>query len=120
MEIPPVAAVVVDVGGGSTEWIATQAGEISQVVSLTLGSLRCALDLKADPPSAASLDRLRRRIQKALAGAVLVSDPAWRARALEHVVLIWARREPAAAALYVQNCPALSAAQQAAIRGKIK
>jgi hypothetical protein len=57
---------------------------------------------------------------QALAGAMLMSDPAWRARALEHVVLIWARREPAAAALYVQNCPALSAAQQAAIRAKIK
>ena len=70
VDLGPVAAVVVDVGGGSTEWIATQAGEISQVVSLTLGSLRCALDLKADPPSAASLDRLRRRIQKALAEAV--------------------------------------------------
>ena len=58
--------------------------------------------------------------EKALAGAALMADPAWRARALEHVVLIWARREPAAAARYVENCPALSAAQQAALRAKIK
>src|SRR3954452_3409799 len=52
VDLGPGAAVIVDVGGGSTEWIASQAGEISQVVSLTLGSLRCARDLKGDPPSA--------------------------------------------------------------------
>jgi exopolyphosphatase / guanosine-5'-triphosphate,3'-diphosphate pyrophosphatase len=70
VDLGPGAAVILDVGGGSTEWITAQAGEISQVVSLTLGSLRCARDLKGDPPSAASLDRLRRRIQKRLAEAV--------------------------------------------------
>lgn len=60
-------AAIVDVGGGSTEWIATRAGEVEQVVSLTLGSLRGSNDLQGDPPTAASLERLRRRIQKRLA-----------------------------------------------------
>lgn len=58
--------------------------------------------------------------EQALAGAALMADPAWRARAFEHVVLIWARREPAGAALYVQDCPSLSPAQRDAIRRKIK
>lgn len=63
-------AVIVDVGGGSTEWISTRAGELDQVVSLALGSLRCAASLHGDPPVPASIDRLRRRIQKLLAEAV--------------------------------------------------
>jgi exopolyphosphatase/guanosine-5'-triphosphate,3'-diphosphate pyrophosphatase len=70
VDLGPETAVIVDVGGGSTEWITTRAGEIDQVVSLPLGSLRCAGELKGDPPAAASLDRLRRRIQKRLAAAV--------------------------------------------------
>jgi exopolyphosphatase/guanosine-5'-triphosphate,3'-diphosphate pyrophosphatase len=63
-------AVIIDVGGGSTEWITAEAGELDQVVSLPLGSLRCAAELSGDPASAASLDRLRRRIDKRLAEAV--------------------------------------------------
>jgi len=59
-------AAIVDVGGGSTEWIFTRTGEIEQVVSLALGSLRGANDLRGDPPTAASLEKLRRRIQKRL------------------------------------------------------
>jgi exopolyphosphatase/guanosine-5'-triphosphate,3'-diphosphate pyrophosphatase len=56
-------AAIVDVGGGSTEWISTQAGEAEHIVSLPLGSLRLAAELKGDPPSAASIGRLRRRIE---------------------------------------------------------
>jgi exopolyphosphatase / guanosine-5'-triphosphate,3'-diphosphate pyrophosphatase len=59
-------AAIADIGGGSTEWIATRGGDVEQVVSLNLGSLRCAAALKGDPPTAASVDRLRRRIQKRL------------------------------------------------------
>jgi exopolyphosphatase / guanosine-5'-triphosphate,3'-diphosphate pyrophosphatase len=70
VDLGPGAAAIVDIGGGSTEWIATQAGEIEVVVSLPLGSLRGAVDLKSDPPSAASIDRLRRRVEKRLAGTV--------------------------------------------------
>lgn len=64
VDLGPGSAAVADIGGGSTEWIATRGGEIDQVVSLTLGSLRCAGELKGDPPTAASLDRLRRKIAR--------------------------------------------------------
>ena len=64
VDLGPDTAVIVDVGGGSTEWITAEAGELDQVVSLPLGSLRCAADLAGDPASAASLDRLRRSIDR--------------------------------------------------------
>lgn len=70
VDLGPDTAVIVDVGGGSTEWITSQAGELGQVVSLTLGSLRCAAGLAGDPASAASLDKLRRRIDRKLAERV--------------------------------------------------
>ena len=66
VDLGPETAAIVDIGGGSTEWIATRAGELEQVVSLQLGSLRGAAQLRGDPPSAASIDRLRRRIEKSL------------------------------------------------------
>lgn len=58
---------VIDVGGGSTEWIAVREGKVSRVVSLRLGSLRCATGLKGDPPGPAEIERLRRSIRAALA-----------------------------------------------------
>jgi exopolyphosphatase/guanosine-5'-triphosphate,3'-diphosphate pyrophosphatase len=64
------AAAILDIGGGSTEWIATRGGQVEQVVSLALGSLRCAVDLQGDPPGGASLDRLRRRIDRRLTETV--------------------------------------------------
>jgi exopolyphosphatase/guanosine-5'-triphosphate,3'-diphosphate pyrophosphatase len=66
VELGQGTAVIVDVGGGSTEWITTRAGEAEEVVSLPLGSLRGSAALKGDPPTAASLGRLRRQIQKKL------------------------------------------------------
>lgn len=59
-------AAIVDVGGGSTEWVTTRAGEVERIVSLTLGSLRCAGELRGDPPGPAALERLRRRIVQQL------------------------------------------------------
>ncbi len=70
VDLGPDTAVIVDVGGGSTEWITAEGGELDQVVSLTLGSLRLAAGLSGDPASAASLDKLRRRIDKRLAAEV--------------------------------------------------
>lgn len=70
VDLGPGTAIIIDVGGGSTEWITTRAGELDQVVSLALGSLRCAADLKGDPPTDASVERLRRKIQKRLAESV--------------------------------------------------
>jgi exopolyphosphatase/guanosine-5'-triphosphate,3'-diphosphate pyrophosphatase len=60
-------AAIVDVGGGSTEWMSLQAGELLEVVSLPLGSLRCAAYLKGDPPAAGSISRLRESIRSRLA-----------------------------------------------------
>jgi exopolyphosphatase/guanosine-5'-triphosphate,3'-diphosphate pyrophosphatase len=70
VELGAGTAAIVDVGGGSTEWITTRAGEAEEVVSLALGSLRGAALLKGDPPSTAAVERLRRHIQKQLRGAV--------------------------------------------------
>src|SRR6185295_10676369 len=63
-------AVIVDVGGGSTEWITAEGGELDGVVSLRLGSLRCAGSLAGDPPNARSRERLRRAIRSQLARLV--------------------------------------------------
>jgi exopolyphosphatase/guanosine-5'-triphosphate,3'-diphosphate pyrophosphatase len=70
VDLGPDTAVIVDIGGGSTEWITAQGGELDQVLSLSLGSLRCAAELKGDPATPASLDRLRRKVEKRLAEAV--------------------------------------------------
>jgi exopolyphosphatase/guanosine-5'-triphosphate,3'-diphosphate pyrophosphatase len=70
VELGAGTAAIVDVGGGSTEWITTRAGEAEEVVSLALGSLRCAALLKGDPPSTAAVERLRRAIQKQLKATV--------------------------------------------------
>ncbi len=60
--------LILDVGGGSTEWIVTRDGELSAVVSLPLGSLRCAGRLRGDPPEPEELAALRERV------AAVVSD----------------------------------------------
>ena len=56
---------------------------------------------------------------KSLAGAAFITEPDLRMRAFEHVVLIWARREPLEAARYVQEVTALNAEQKAFILKKI-
>src|SRR5436190_3753377 len=60
-------SVIVDVGGGSTEWITARNGRFGRVLSLKLGSLRCAGWLTDDPPSAAKIEKLRRKVRRALA-----------------------------------------------------
>jgi hypothetical protein len=56
---------------------------------------------------------------EALDAAKLIADLALRARALGHVVLIWARREPADATRYVEACDALSPDQRTELARKI-
>jgi exopolyphosphatase/guanosine-5'-triphosphate,3'-diphosphate pyrophosphatase len=70
VDLAPGAALVVDIGGGSTEWIATWGGELASVVSLRLGSLRCAAHLKGDPPRPAAIAKLRGAIRSRLAEEV--------------------------------------------------
>ena len=67
VDLGPGGAAIVDVGGGSTEWMRVQAGELVGVASLPLGSLRCAAHLKGDPPAAGSISRLRESIRSRLA-----------------------------------------------------
>jgi exopolyphosphatase / guanosine-5'-triphosphate,3'-diphosphate pyrophosphatase len=66
--------LILDVGGGSSEWITTQDGELEGVVSLPLGSLRCAGRLGGDPPTAAELTRLRRHVAAVFAEAPPPAD----------------------------------------------
>lgn len=54
--------VVIDIGGGSTEWIAAHDGDIETIHSLPLGSLRLAGWLAGSPPKAPALARLRDQI----------------------------------------------------------
>lgn len=54
--------VVIDIGGGSTEWIAAQDGEITTIHSLPLGSLRLAGWLAGRAPKASALPQLREQI----------------------------------------------------------
>jgi exopolyphosphatase/guanosine-5'-triphosphate,3'-diphosphate pyrophosphatase len=75
VDLGPGGAAIVDVGGGSTEWIGVQGGELAGVASLPLGSLRCAGHLKGDPPRRDSIARLRASIRARLADEV-PRDPA--------------------------------------------
>ena len=59
--------VLVDVGGGSTEWCNARHGELRSVRSLELGSLRCAELLPSDPPLTREIERLRRSVRERLA-----------------------------------------------------
>jgi exopolyphosphatase/guanosine-5'-triphosphate,3'-diphosphate pyrophosphatase len=70
VDVGPGSAAVVDVGGGSTEWIDVQGGELARVASLPLGSLRCAVYLKGDPPRPGSIASLRETIRARLAEEV--------------------------------------------------
>jgi exopolyphosphatase/guanosine-5'-triphosphate,3'-diphosphate pyrophosphatase len=70
VDLGPGAAAVVDVGGGSTEWIDVQGGELDGVASLPLGSLRCAVYLRGDPPRRESIRGLRDTIRTRLAEEV--------------------------------------------------
>jgi exopolyphosphatase/guanosine-5'-triphosphate,3'-diphosphate pyrophosphatase len=67
---PPGPLGVVDVGGGSTELVVgTAAGGVTWSVSLPLGSsVVTDADLPTDPPSAAELARVRRKLARAFAG----------------------------------------------------
>ncbi len=78
-------AAVVDIGGGSTEWIATAGGRVELAVSLRLGSLRSAASLRGDPPPPEQIERLRRRVRETLADEVPVAPAASPAR-LERLI----------------------------------
>ena len=62
VDLGPGEAVILDLGGGSTEWIVTRDRELRRVESLTLGSLRCATALRGDRPTRQQIAALRRSI----------------------------------------------------------
>jgi exopolyphosphatase/guanosine-5'-triphosphate,3'-diphosphate pyrophosphatase len=65
------AAIVLDVGGGSTELVRGNGSGPSGAVSLQMGAVRSTEDyLAADPPHAEELSRLREDAQVALAAAL--------------------------------------------------
>jgi exopolyphosphatase/guanosine-5'-triphosphate,3'-diphosphate pyrophosphatase len=59
-------AVIADLGGGSTEWIRVEDGEMVGIESLALGSLRLGRLLPEAPPTDAELARLGKRIARGL------------------------------------------------------
>lgn len=66
------AYVVVDVGGGSSEFIACDRGRVVSATSLPIGAVRLAeRHLKHDPPSVAEVEALDATIDKQLSTLVL-------------------------------------------------
>jgi exopolyphosphatase/guanosine-5'-triphosphate,3'-diphosphate pyrophosphatase len=64
---PLFSSVVVDIGGGSTELIATSAGTVERSQSLPLGAVYLTERfIKCNPPSAAELDDLRSTVRNHL------------------------------------------------------
>ncbi|MFZ5863620.1 MAG: hypothetical protein ACOYXR_12350 [Nitrospirota bacterium] len=70
-------AVVMDIGGGSTELISVRGGEFHDAISLDLGVVklteRC---VRHDPPREDELSRLHAEARRALLGAIPVRDAA--------------------------------------------
>ena len=60
--------VIADLGGGSTEWIRVEDGELAGIQSLPLGSLRLGGLLPDAPPTASELERLDDGIARGLEG----------------------------------------------------
>lgn len=68
--LDPGPAVVLDIGGGSTEIIAADDGGISAAGSLDIGAVRLTeRHIAHDPPAAAEVEMLRIDAREALAGA---------------------------------------------------
>jgi exopolyphosphatase / guanosine-5'-triphosphate,3'-diphosphate pyrophosphatase len=66
---PRAPLLIVDIGGGSTEFIHTEAGRELQMTSLQIGSVRLTERcIRSDPPSAQDVAGLRATIDGALAG----------------------------------------------------
>jgi exopolyphosphatase/guanosine-5'-triphosphate,3'-diphosphate pyrophosphatase len=75
----PASALVVDIGGGSTELIITRPGREPEIKSLPLGAVYLTERfLKRDPPSPEELSLLRAAVRRELAGraASIQPDPA--------------------------------------------
>ena len=70
VDLGPATAAIVDVGGGSTQWVTSEAGALLRIVSLPLGSLRQAGELAGDPPGKAEIARLKRSLALRIAADI--------------------------------------------------
>lgn len=69
LRVPPEDALVVDIGGGSTQLVARHDGGPPRVASAPLGALRLTETfLEHDPPAPREVTRLRREIREQLDG----------------------------------------------------
>ena len=67
LRVPAEHALVVDIGGGSTQLVASRASGAPRVVSVPLGALRLTERfLGGDPPSPREISRLQREIRRVL------------------------------------------------------
>ncbi len=70
LRVPGQRALVVDIGGGSTQLVASRDPGRPNVASVPLGALRLAeMFLGSDPPAPRDVGRMRRVIRKELRGA---------------------------------------------------
>jgi exopolyphosphatase/guanosine-5'-triphosphate,3'-diphosphate pyrophosphatase len=67
LRVPPERSLVVDIGGGSTQLVASRASGGPRVVSVPLGALRLTERfITDDPPGAREVARLQREIRRVL------------------------------------------------------
>jgi exopolyphosphatase/pppGpp-phosphohydrolase len=65
---PPDEWLVVDIGGGSTEWVVARPDAAPLAAALPIGSARLSALTPSDPPAQAELDDVRSRARDYLAG----------------------------------------------------
>jgi exopolyphosphatase / guanosine-5'-triphosphate,3'-diphosphate pyrophosphatase len=71
------AMIVVDIGGGSTEIVVSERGEVTWSRSLPLGSVRLTeAHVRHDPPEAGELDAISREVDAALEAVPWPASPA--------------------------------------------
>ncbi len=65
LPIPPLRALLIDIGGGSAEFILSEAGELAQAFSKTLGAVRLwQTFLQDDPPDKLQLRQLDEYVEE--------------------------------------------------------
>lgn len=70
-QVPATPAIIVDIGGGSTEVATWVPGEPLRVTSIALGSARLTASIvQHDPPTNREFDKLRRAAADAVAGSM--------------------------------------------------
>jgi exopolyphosphatase/guanosine-5'-triphosphate,3'-diphosphate pyrophosphatase len=75
LELPEKPSLILDIGGGSLQFVVGSPKSLERVVSAPLGALRLAeTHPLGDPPDADALDDLRRHVRKTAKGALAEID----------------------------------------------